>query len=157
MSEAKSFTEQEALDSNLINLIAKDEAELLSRLDGTLITRFNGTKQLLALRDAKVAIYQPSLRQKLLTALSDPNIALVVLLLGALGLYVEFSMPGLIFPGVAGAILLLLGLSAMALLPLSWLGISLIALALTLNWSSFQNVTRRGRAAVPASPTGRPA
>ena len=132
VSEAKSFTEQEALDSNLINLIAKDETELLSRLDGTLITRFNGTKQLLALRDAKVAIYQPSLRQKLLKALSDPNIALVVLLLGALGLYVEFSMPGLIFPGVAGAILLLLGLSAMALLPLSWLGISLIALALTL-------------------------
>ena len=132
VSEAKSFTEQEALDSNLINLIAKDEAELLSRLDGTSITRFNGTKQLLALRDAKVAIYQPSLRQKLLKALSDPNIALVVLLLGALGLYVEFSMPGLIFPGVAGAILLLLGSSAMALLPLSWLGISLIALALTL-------------------------
>ena len=132
MSEAKSFTEQEALDSNLINLIAKDETELLSRLDGTLITRFDGTKQTLALKDAKVAVYQLSLRQKILKAVSDPNIALVVLLLGALGLYVEFSTPGLIFPGVAGAILLLLGLSAMALLPLNWLGVSLIVLALAL-------------------------
>ncbi len=122
VSEAKSFTEQEALDSNLIDLIAKDETELLSRLDGTLITRINGTKQILALRNAKVVVYQLSLRQKILKAVSDPNIALVVLLLGVLGLYVEFSTPGLIFPGVAGAILLLLGLSAMALLPLSWLG-----------------------------------
>ena len=132
VSEAKSFTEQEALDSNLIDLIAKDETELLSRLDGTLITRINGTKQILALRNAKVVVYQLSLRQKILKAVSDPNIALVVLLLGVLGLYVEFSTPGLIFPGVAGAILLLLGLSAMALLPLSWLGASLIALALAL-------------------------
>ena len=132
VSEAKSFTEQEALDSNLINLIAKDETELLSRLDGTVITRFDGTKQTLAIRDAKVVIYQLSLRQKMLKAVSDPNIALVVLLLGALGLYIEFSTPGLIFPGVAGAILLLLGLTALALLPLNWLGVSLILLALAL-------------------------
>lgn len=132
VSEAKSFTEQEALDANLINLIAKDESELFSRLDGTVITRFNGTKQSLMLKDAKVYVYQLSLRQKLLKAVSDPNIALIVLLLGALGLYVEFSTPGLIVPGVAGAILLLLGLTAMALLPLNWLGVSLIILALAL-------------------------
>jgi membrane-bound serine protease (ClpP class) len=132
VSEAKSFTEQEALDSNLINLIAKDEVELLSRLDGTVITRFNGSKQTLALKDAKVFVYQLSLRQKLLRAVSDPNVALVVLLLGVLGLYVEFSTPGLIFPGVAGAILLLLGLTAIALLPLNWLGVALIALAIAL-------------------------
>ena len=132
VTEAKSFTEQEALDSNLINLIAKDETELLSRLDGTVITRFDGTKQTLAIRDAKVFIYQLSLRQKILKAVSDPNVALVVLLLGVLGLYIEFSTPGLIFPGVAGAILLLLGLTAIALIPLNWLGVSLILLALAL-------------------------
>jgi membrane-bound serine protease (ClpP class) len=132
VSESKSFTEQEALDSRLIDLIAKDEAELLSRLDGTSITRFNGTKQILALKDAKVVVYELSLRQKVLRAVSDPNVALIVLLLGALGLYIEFTAPGLIFPGVAGAIFLLLGLTAMTLLPLNWLGVSLIALALTL-------------------------
>ena len=107
VSEAKSFTEQEALDANLINLIAKDETELLGRLNGMVITRFDGTKQTLALKDAKISVYQLSLRQKMLKAVSDPNLALVVLLLGALGLYVEFSTPGLILPGVAGAILLL--------------------------------------------------
>jgi membrane-bound serine protease (ClpP class) len=132
VSEAKSFTEQEALDANLINLIAKDETELLGRLDGMVITRFDGTKQTLALKDAKISVYQLSLRQKMLKAVSDPNLALVVLLLGALGLYVEFSTPGLVVPGVAGAILLLLGLSAIALLPLNWLGVALIVLAIAL-------------------------
>ena len=73
VSEAKSFTEQEALDSKLIDLIAKDETELLSRLDGTVITRFDGTKQTLALKDAKVSVYELSLRQKMLKAVSDPN------------------------------------------------------------------------------------
>ena len=67
-----------------------------------MITRFDGTKQTLALKDAKISVYQLSLRQKMLKAVSDPNLALVVLLLGALGLYVEFSTPGLILPGVAG-------------------------------------------------------
>jgi membrane-bound serine protease (ClpP class) len=132
VSEAKSFTEQEALDSNLINLIAKDETELLSRLDGLVITRFDGRKETLTLKEAKVAVYQFSLRQKMLKAVSDPNVALIVLLLGAIGLYVEFSTPGLIVPGVAGAILLLLGLTAIALLPLNWLGVALILLALVL-------------------------
>jgi membrane-bound serine protease (ClpP class) len=132
VSEAKSFTDQEALDSNLINLVAKDETELLSRLDGAVVTRFDGTKHTLALKDAKVSTYQLSLRQKLLKAVSDPNLALVVLVLGVLGLYVEFSTPGLIFPGVAGAICFLLGLTAMALLPLNWLGVALIVLALAL-------------------------
>ena len=97
-----------------------------------MITRFDGTKQTLALRDAKVSVYQLSLRQKMLKAVSDPNVALIVLLLGALGLYVEFSTPGLIVPGVAGAILLLLGLTAIALLPLNWLGVALIVLAIAL-------------------------
>ena len=132
ISEAKSFTEQEALESNLINLIAKDQKDLLGQLDGKVITRFDGTQRTLSLGDAKILVYQLSLRQKLLRAVSDPNIALIVLLLGALGLYVEFSMPGLVLPGVVGAILLLVGLTAMALLPLNWLGLALIALALAL-------------------------
>jgi membrane-bound serine protease (ClpP class) len=132
VSEAKAFTEQEALDSNLINLIAKDEGELFSRLDGTVVTRFDGSKQTLALKNAQVSRYQLSLRQKLLKAVSDPNLALVLLVLGILGLYVEFSTPGLIIPGVAGAFSFLLGLTAMALLPLNWLGVALIALAMAL-------------------------
>ena len=132
ISEAKSFTEQEALDANLIDLIAKDEKELVNRLNGRVITRFDGSKRTLSTADATIVMYQLSFRQKLLKAVSDPNIALIVLLLGALVWYVEFSAPGLILPGVAGAILMLIGLTAMALLPLNWLGLALILLALAL-------------------------
>lgn len=153
VSEAKSFTEQEALDSNLINLVAKDEKELLSRLDGAAITRFDGRKETLAVKDATIAVYELSLRHKMLNAVSDPNIALVLLLLGILGLYVEFSTPGLIIPGVAGAILLLLGLTALAILPLNWLGVALILLALALfvleaKFSSFGILGAGGAAAM---------
>lgn len=132
VSEAKSFTEQEALSSNLITLVVKDEAELFAKLNRTEVTRFDGTKQTLELSNITVATYQPTIRQQMLKAISDPNLALIILFLGALGLYIEFSAPGLIFPGVAGAILVLLGLTALALLPINWLGVCLIVLALAL-------------------------
>jgi membrane-bound serine protease (ClpP class) len=72
------------------------------------------------------------LRQRILAAISDPNLALVLLVLGILGIYVEFSSPGLIVPGVGGAILALLGLSAISVLPINWLGAALLILALVL-------------------------
>ena len=65
-------------------------------------------------------------------SISDPNIALILLVLGALGIYMEFTSPGLIAPGVAGGILALLGLSALSVLPINWLGVALLVLALTL-------------------------
>ncbi|MFN3325356.1 MAG: NfeD family protein [Bryobacteraceae bacterium] len=127
--KARSFTEREALDSNLIELIAATEQELLSAIDGREIARF---PQPLRTRGAVVNNYEPTLRQRILTAISDPNVAFILLILGALGLYVEFSSPGLILPGVAGAILLLLGLTALAVLPINWIGAALILLALAL-------------------------
>jgi membrane-bound serine protease (ClpP class) len=72
------------------------------------------------------------MREKIIAGIADPNIALVLLIIGALGIYVEFSSPGLIFPGVAGAILVLLGLSALSVLPINWLGAALMLLALGL-------------------------
>jgi membrane-bound serine protease (ClpP class) len=132
VSEAKSFTEREALDGKLIDLIAKDEADLIHQLDGKEITRFDGTKRTLALAQPVFFTYEPTLREKFLKAISDPNLAFVLLILGALGLYVEFSTPGLILPGVAGGILALLGLSALSVLPINWLGAALILLAISL-------------------------
>ena len=73
-----------------------------------------------------------TLRQKIISAIADPNIALVLLVIGALGIYVEFSSPGLIAPGVFGGILVLLGLSAISVLPINWLGAALLVLAFTL-------------------------
>ena len=130
--ESKSFTEREALDQHLIDLVAPSEAELLTELDGRTITRFDGAKITLQTTGASVEVYQPTLRQKIIAAVADPNIALVLLVLGALGIYVEFSSPGLIAPGVVGAIFVLLGLSALSVLPINWLGAALLVLAFTL-------------------------
>ena len=130
--ESKSFTEREALDQHLIDLVAPNEAELLTTLDGRVITRFDGSKVTLHTTGASVEVYQRTLRQKIIAAIADPNIALVLLVLGALGIYVEFSSPGLIAPGIVGAIMVLLGLSALSVLPINWLGAGLLLLAFTL-------------------------
>lgn len=129
--ESKSFTEKEALDNHLIELIAISEPDLMRQLDGREITRFDGHKQVLHLGGFEMVQYEKNLRQRVLSAISDPNIALILLVLGALGIYAEFSSPGLIFPGVAGAILVLLGLSALSMLPINWLGATLLFLAFT--------------------------
>jgi membrane-bound serine protease (ClpP class) len=129
--ESKSFTEKEALDNHLIELIAANEPDLMRQLDGREITRFDGHKQTLHLNGFEIVGYEKNLRQRVLSAISDPNIALILLVLGALGIYAEFSSPGLIFPGVAGAILVLLGLSALSMLPINWLGAALLFLAFT--------------------------
>lgn len=130
--ESKSFTEREALDQKLVDLIAPNEAELLALLDGRTITRFDGSKQTLHSTGASIEVYQRTLRQKIVAAIADPNIALILLVLGALGVYVEFSSPGLIAPGIVGAIMVLLGLSALSVLPINWLGAGLLLLAFTL-------------------------
>ncbi len=130
--ESKSFTDKEALDNQLIDLIARDQADLLRQLNGREITRFDGRKQVLKLEGAVVKEYDLTRREQLVKAISDPNIALILLVLGALGIYMEFSSPGLILPGVAGGILVLLGLSALSVLPINWLGAALLFLALAL-------------------------
>ncbi len=130
--EAKSFTEREALENKLIDLVATDDAALLAKLDGREITRFDGRKQALKLSGATVENYELNRRERLVKSISDPNIALVLLVLGALGVYIEFSSPGLILPGVAGGILVLLGLSALSVLPINWIGVALLVLSVAL-------------------------
>jgi membrane-bound serine protease (ClpP class) len=130
--QAKAFTEKEALDNKLIDIIAPDEQALLQQLNGREITRFDGTRQKLDLASPRVVEYQKTIRETIISAIADPNIGFILLVVGALGIYVEFSSPGLIFPGVAGGILLLLGLSALSVLPINWVGVALLVLALAL-------------------------
>ncbi|MGH9721176.1 MAG: NfeD family protein [Bryobacteraceae bacterium] len=130
--QSKSYTDKEALDNKLIDLVARDEHELIMRLDGRLITRFDGRSKTLRLASATLVVYERNLRQKVLSAVSDPNIALMLLVLGALAIYVEFTSPGLILPGVAGAIMVLLGMGAISLLPINWTGAALLVLSIAL-------------------------
>lgn len=129
---AKSFTDKEALDNHLIDRIATDEKTLLAQLNGVSIKRFNGQEEVLHTGGAEVVDYQPTLRERIVQAIADPNIGFILLVLGALGVYVEFTSPGLIFPGVAGGILALLGLSSLAVLPINWAGAALLVLGVSL-------------------------
>ncbi len=127
--QSKSFTEREALESHLIDVVARDEGDLITQLDNHQIKRFHGEETTLHLKDATIVTFDPSLRQRILVFISDPNLALILLAIGALGIYSEFNAPGMILPGVAGAICALLGLAALSVLPISWLGASLLMLA----------------------------
>jgi len=130
--QAKAFTEKEALDQKLIELVANSEQQLFEQLDGREITRWDGQKTTLRLAAAEVIDARTTWRERLVAAIADPNIGFVLLVLGALGIYVEFSSPGLIFPGVAGAILALLGLSSLSILPINWAGVALLVLSAAL-------------------------
>jgi membrane-bound serine protease (ClpP class) len=128
--ESVSYTDREALDLHLIELIAADPPALLKQLEGREITRFDGRKQTLHFADGLIEQYRPSLKQRIMLAIADPNIALLLLVTGALCMYIEFSSPGLVAPGVIGAIAVLLALSALSLFPIDWLGAALMILAL---------------------------
>jgi membrane-bound serine protease (ClpP class) len=130
--ESKSFTEREALEQKLVELIAPDDRALLAALDGRAITRFDGRREVLHTAGAAIEEYVPTWRQRIMSAVADPNLALALLVIGALAIYVEFAVPGMIAPGVFGAILVLVGLSAISILPINWLGAALLILAFVL-------------------------
>ena len=127
-----SWTEKEALDLHLIDLTARDEADLLRQLDGRTIHRFDGSTLILHLAGQPVEELPATLRQRVLGWLMDPNIAFLVLAIGGLSLYAEFNHPGAIIPGVVGVIFVLLTLFALNLLPTRYASLWLIALAFVL-------------------------
>jgi len=132
VTESKSFTESEALANNLIDGIAKDYTEIISKFDGKEISRFSGEKTVLKLKGESLREYPMSLRQRVLTEVLNPNIALVLGLIGLLGLYIEFTSPGVVLPGVVGGVCLFLALVAFNLLPVNFLGIALLVTAIVL-------------------------
>jgi membrane-bound serine protease (ClpP class) len=130
VTEAKAFTEKEALDAKMIDLVANSKEDLIHQLDGRTITRFDGTKVKLALTNPAMAEFELSARQKFLSRIVEPDMFFVLLILGVLGLYTEFTHPGMVAPGVIGGICLVLALYAMHFLPVNLAGLFLIGLAL---------------------------
>jgi membrane-bound serine protease (ClpP class) len=129
---SKSYSDQEALQLKLIDLVAPDNATLLNTIDGRTITRFDGSKAVLHTRDARLVAVEPTLREKILDRLTDPNLAVLVLVIGALLIYVEFNTPGTIIPGTLGTILVLLAIFALNLLPVRYTSVMLLAAAFVL-------------------------
>jgi membrane-bound serine protease (ClpP class) len=127
-----SYTEKEALKGGLIDLVAKDEDEIVNAFDGKTIRRFQGEEQILRLKDRPITDVPMSSRQKFLLTISNPNLAYLLLMIGLLGLYFEFAHPGAILPGVLGGISLLLAIFSFQILPINYVGLIFILLAIGL-------------------------
>ena len=130
--QSKAFGDQEALNLHLIDFVARDDADLLRQLDGRTVTRFDGSQQTMHLAGAQMVEIRPTVRENILDRLMDPNLALVILLLGALLVYIEFHVPGTVVPGAAGALLILLALFSLNLLPLRYASAALLICGLLL-------------------------
>jgi membrane-bound serine protease (ClpP class) len=129
--ESVSASETEALRLKIIDVIAADLNDLLAQIDGRKLKTVTG-ERILHTKGAPVKQIDMSLRQRLLAHLADPNVAYMLLMLGAAGIFFEISTPGVVLPGVIGGISLLLGLYALQLLPVNYAGLALIALAIIL-------------------------
>ena len=129
---SKSYSAAEALQLNLVTLIAPDVTSLLNTLDGRTVTRFNGTVVQLHTRGAALVPVDLTTRERILDWLIDPNIALLCLIFGALLIYLEFNTPGTIIPGALGTLLVLTSLFALNLLPVRGTAVMLLVAALVL-------------------------
>ena len=127
--ESVSITAEEALEKNVIDLIAKDIDALIELLDGKEVN-LNDGKVTLKTADLSKTYYRPGFRDKVLKTISDPNIAYILMMIGLAGLYFELSHPGVIFPGVVGAISLILAFYSFQTLPVNYAGLLLIAIAI---------------------------
>ncbi len=130
--DSKSFTETEALNAHLIDFIAKDEAELLARLHGYKMRSFSGEERVLQTQGQSITNYEMTTREKLLAAVTQPNLALLLGVVGVILLYFEFTNPGFIAPGVIGGICVLLSVLGFSFLPINYVGVLLILLAIGL-------------------------
>jgi membrane-bound serine protease (ClpP class) len=127
--ESVSITADEAVKKNVVDLVAKDVDELLKLLEGREITLREG-KIILKTAGLAKTRYKPGVRDRILKTISDPNIAYILMMIGLAGLYFELSHPGVIFPGVIGAISLILAFYSFQTLPVNYAGLLLIALAI---------------------------
>ncbi|HZY60301.1 MAG TPA: nodulation protein NfeD [Candidatus Binataceae bacterium] len=132
VQSSRSYTAEEALDKHLIDLTASSDTELVAALNGREITRLDGSKQVLHLAGARIQRVQPTLREDLLGWLVNPNVALLLLVGGALLIYLEFNTPGTIVPGALGTLMVLLAVFALNLLPIRYTAVLLLLAAIAL-------------------------
>jgi membrane-bound serine protease (ClpP class) len=132
VTASASYTADEALEKNLIDLVAPDFHTLLEEIAGRTVKRFDGQEQTLDFDAGMILTVEPTTKERLFSLLANPEIAYILLGLASLGLMVEIFHPGAIFPGVVGVICLLLGLYGVSVLSVSWAGVALIFVALVM-------------------------
>jgi membrane-bound serine protease (ClpP class) len=124
--ESKSFTDGEALSQKLIDYVAPNEQELFRQISSKPVKRFNGETVTLNLVGQKAVVLEPTLKQQILSFLMEPDIAFILLAIGALALYTEFNHPGAVWPGTVGIVFILLAIFALHLLPIRFAAVVLI-------------------------------
>jgi len=129
--QAASLSASEAYDAGVIDLVAADLDELLAQLDGRQIDLGNHNVTL-STRDAEIVHHEPGLRYRILSLLANPQVALILMMLGVYGLFYEFTSPGFGVPGVAGSICLIVALYSLHMMPINWAGVALIGLGIAL-------------------------
>jgi membrane-bound serine protease (ClpP class) len=125
--DSVSVTEQEAVKLKVVDFVATDIDDLLAKANGRTV-EIQGRPVVLNTANDLVQRYDMRLRQRVLDLIANPNVAYLLMMAGLLGLYVEFTSPGVVFPGVAGAICLLLAMAALQVLPINYTGLALVAL-----------------------------
>ncbi|MFN7940295.1 MAG: nodulation protein NfeD [Thermoanaerobaculia bacterium] len=130
--KSRSFTAEEALAAHLIDAIAPDFPGLVAALDGRTIEKPKGEPRTLRLAGATVRAIEMAPLRRFLSRIASPDFASILLTLGLLGLYFEFSHPGAVLPGVVGGICLLLAFFALSVLPVSYVGVALVGLAIAM-------------------------
>lgn len=129
VTEAASLSAVEAKAQKVVEVIATDEQDLLHQLDGRRVSAVGG-ERVLQLAGAPVTTFKPDWHFRALAIITDPSVAMILMLLGVYGLIYEFGHPGFVFPGVLGAVSLLLGLYALHLLPVNYAGLALMAIGI---------------------------
>ena len=130
--QSKSFTDQEALSQRLIDCVASSEQDLLRQLQAKPVKRFNGQTVTLHLAGEPIRNYDMTLKQRILAYIMNPNVAFILLAIGALALYAEFNHPGAVVPGTVGVVFILLAIFALNLLPVRFAALVLIVTSFVL-------------------------
>jgi membrane-bound serine protease (ClpP class) len=129
--EAEAIAQDEALELGVIDLIADDRADLLAKIDGRMVTMNDGERRL-EVANAQIREIEMQPLTRLFNFLASPDVAMILVMAGLLGLYVEFQQPGMMVPGIVGAVCLVLAAIAFQILPFSWVGLILIFFGMAL-------------------------
>ena len=138
VTQAKAYSASEALNQNVIDLVAKDLEQLLSTIDGTRVDLFDGSSYVIDTSGVELRTVDKTVLERFLAIISNPNVAFLLLVIGAIGLFIEFLAPGLFAPGIIGLLCLVTAFVAFGNLPVNWVGLALIAFALVLIFAELQ-------------------
>ena len=139
VTRAQAYSASEALNENVINFVAKDLEQLLSTVDGQRVNLFDGSSYVIETSGIELRTVDKTILERFLAIISNPNVAFLLLVIGAIGLFIEFLAPGLFAPGIIGVIFLVMAFVAFGNLPVNWVGLALIAFALLLMFAELKS------------------